>query len=172
MRIELVIGLMCVLALCSCQNSKYGSDDKVVAVVYDKVLHQSDLQDVLYEGVSYNDSLVKTKAFIDNWIRRQLVIHYAKNNMDKSELDFSKQIEDYCNSLIIYKFESMLIEQKLDTVVSEEEIDKYIEENPPLEVEKEAVRFIILNMRKKELVDKMYNNLYNKAVKERVFEIY
>ena len=67
---------------------------------------------------------------------------------------------------------SMLIEQKLDTVVSEEEIDKYIEENPPLEVEKEAVRFIILNMRKKELVDKMYNNLYNKAVKERVFEIY
>ena len=95
------IGLILVLALVSCQNSKNGSGDKVIATVYDKVLYQSDLQSVLYEGISVNDSLFRTKAFIDSWIRRQLLIHQAENNIDKSELDFSRQIEDYRTSLII-----------------------------------------------------------------------
>ena len=166
------IGLILVLALVSCQNSKNGSGDKVIATIYDKVLYQSDLQSVLYEGISVNDSLFRTKAFIDSWIRRQLLIHQAENNIDKSELDFSKQIEDYRTSLIIYKYESLLIEQNLDTVVSEDEIAKYIEENSAVELDSVAVRDIILNIRKKELIENMNNSLYNKAVKERVFEIY
>lgn len=166
------IGLILVLALFSCQNSKNGSGDKAIATIYDKVLYQSDLQSVLYEGISVNDSLFRTKAFIDNWIRRQLLIHQAENNIDKSELDFSRQIEDYRTSLIIYKYESLLIEQNLDTVVSEDEIAKYIEENSAVELDSLAVRDIILNIRKKELIENMNNSLYNKAVKERVFEIY
>ena len=166
------IGLILVLALVSCQNSKNGSGDKVIATIYDKVLYQSDLQSVLYEGISVNDSLFRTKAFIDSWIRRQLLIHQAENNIDKSELDFSRQIEDYRTSLIIYKYESLLIEQNLDTVVSEDEIAKYIEENSAVELDSLAVRDIILNIRKKELIENMNNSLYNKAVKERVFEIY
>jgi hypothetical protein len=166
------IGLILVLTLVSCQNFKNDGSDKVVATIYDKVLYQSDLQSVLYEGISVNDSLVRTKAFIDSWIRRQLLIHQAENNIDKSELDFSRQIEDYRNSLIIYKYESMLIEQNLDTVVSENEITKYIEDNSAIELDSLVVKDIILNMRKKELIEKMNNSLYNKAVKERVFEIY
>ena len=166
------IGLILVLTLVSCQNFKNDGSDKVVATIYDKVLYQSDLQSVLYEGISVNDSLVRTKAFIDSWIRRQLLIHQAENNIDKSELDFSRQIEDYRNSLIIYKYESMLIEQNLDTVVSENEITRYIEDNSAIELDSLVVKDIILNMRKKELIEKMNNSLYNKAVKERVFEIY
>ena len=170
---RLVIGLVSLLALMSCQNSKNDNDDKIVATVYDKVLYQSDLQSVMYEGISYNDSIVRTKAFIDNWIRRQLLIHQAEENIDKSELDFSKQIEEYRNSLIIYKYETIMIEKNLDTVVSEEEIAKYIEDAGfQVEMEKDVVRSIILNIRKKELIEKMNNSLYNKAVKERVFEIY
>ena len=169
---HIVIGLMLVLAFISCQNNSKGNDDRVVASVYDRNLYQSDLQDVLYEGISFNDSLVRTKAFIDKWIRRQLLIHQAENNIDKSELDFSRQIEDYRNSLIIYKYESMLIEQNLDTIISEEEIEKYINDNSPIEMDRESVRYILLNMRKKELIEKMNNSLYNKAVKERVFKIY
>lgn len=172
MKISIVTGLMLVLALFSCQNSKNGKDDKPVAAIYDKVLYQSDLQGIMYDGISTNDSLVRTKVFIDNWIRRQLLIHQAENNLDKSELDCVKEIEDYRNSLIIYKYESMLIAQNLDTVVSDEEIEKYLKDNALIDMNKDAVRSIILNIRKKELIEKMNNSLYNKAVKERVFVIY
>lgn len=281
MRCKFVIGLMLILTLISCQSEKNGNGDKIVATVYGKNLYQSDLQSVLYDGISTTDSLVRTKAFIDNWIRRQLLIHQAENDIDKSELDFAKQIEDYRNSLIIYKYESKLIEKNLDTVVSDVELSNYfkansanfklgnniariaaveidgksnkkwqimklmntketllvdsirsmaekycisyelnvdewrvfdeivekynlninqvnylqrnqflrfdrdentyyiriceyrkIGDNSPFEMEKEAIRYIILNMRKKALIDKMNNSLYNKAVKDRVFEIF
>jgi hypothetical protein len=38
-------------------------------------------------------------------------------------------MEEYRNSLIIYEYESQLINQKLDTVVSEDEIAEYYEQN-------------------------------------------
>lgn len=169
---KLAIGLTLVLAFVSCQKAGNSNDDKVVATVYDKILYQSDLQSIMYEGISANDSIVKAKAFIDNWIRRQLLIHQAKSSLDKTELDFSKDIEEYRNSLIIYKYESMLIEQNLDTVVSDEEIAAYIEDNSSVDMDKESIRYIILNLRKKELIENMNNSLYSKAVKDRIFEIY
>ncbi len=170
---RVVIGLVLILAFASCHGPNNSDNDKVVASVYDKKLYQSDLQDVLYEGISRSDSLVRTKAFIDKWIRRQLLIHQAENTIDASELDFSKQIEDYRNSLIIFKYESIMIEKNLDTVVTDEEIAKYIADGSiPEGMETEAIKSIILNMRKKELIEKMNNSLYNKAVKDRVFVIY
>ena len=170
---RIVIGLVIVLAFISCQNNSKNNNDKVVASVYDKNLYQSDLQDVLYEGISRSDSIVRTKAFIDKWIRRQLLIHQAENTIDASELDFSKQIEEYRNSLIIFKYESEMIEKNLDTVVTDEEIAKYIADGSvPEGLETEAIKSIILNMRKKELIEKMNKSLYNKAVKDRVFVIY
>ena len=172
MKLEFAIGLLFVLALFSCQNSN-SDNEKIVAAVYDKVLYQSDLQSVVYEGISRSDSIVRTKAFIDNWIRQQLLLHQAEASLEKSELDFSKQMEDYRNSLIIYKYETRYIEKNLDTVVSEMEITRYIEKNNlSAEIDKESVRFIILNLRKKALIEKMNNNLYNKAVKDNVFVIY
>ena len=170
---HVVIGLALVLTLIACQNSSKNSDDRVIATVYDKVLHQSDLQDIMYDGISRSDSIVRTKAFIDNWIRRQLLIHQAENNIDASELDFSKQIEDYRNSLIIYKYETIMIEKNLDTVVTDEDIRKYLKDGSiPEGMDDNAARSIILNIRKKELIEKMNSSLYSKAVKDRVFVIY
>ena len=168
-----VIGLVCALVLISCQNAKDNSDDVAIASVYDKTLYQSDLQNIMYPGISRSDSIVRTKAFIDKWIRRQLLIHEAEENIDKSELDFSKQLEEYRNSLMIYKYETIMIEKNLDTVISKEEIARYITESGfSSDIDTHAIRSIILNIRKKELIEKMNNSLYNKAVKDRVFVIY
>ena len=168
-----VIGLVCVLALTSCQDAIDTSDDIAIASVYDKTLYQSDLQNIMYPGISRSDSIVRTKAFIDKWIRRQLLIHEAEENIDKSELDFSKQMEEYRNSLMIYKYETIMIEKNLDTVISKEEIARYIAESGfSSDIDTHAIRSIILNIRKKELIEKMNNSLYNKAVKDRVFVIY
>ena len=170
---RIVIGLVCLLSLVSCHNANNGNDDKVIAKVYDKVLYQSDLQNVMYQGISHTDSIVRAKSFIDKWIRRQLLIHEAEENIDKSELDFSKQIEEYRNSLIIYRYETIMIEKNLDTVVSDRDIANYIEKgNVSMDMDENAIRSIILNMRKKELIERMNNSLYNKAVKNGVFEIY
>jgi len=42
---------------------------------------------------------------------------------------FEKQLEDYRNSLIIYKYETKLISQSLDTVVTDSDIETYYNDN-------------------------------------------
>ncbi len=65
----------------------------------------------------------------NSWVKRQVLLHQAENNLSAADLDFSKQLEDYRNSLVIYTYETQLIRQKLDTIVSEAEIEAYYEEN-------------------------------------------
>ena len=81
------------------------------------------------EGVGTMDSLQRVSTFIDSWVKRQVLIHQAENNIDKEALDLDKQMQEYRNSLVIYAYESQLIDQKLDTIVSDEEIAEYYEQN-------------------------------------------
>lgn len=67
--------------------------------------------------------------YIDNWVHQQVILAQAGKNLSKEGKDFSKQLEDYKNSLIIYRYESQLISQRLDTAVSDEEIFQYYDKN-------------------------------------------
>ena len=127
----LVISAVFVAGLSSCSllPNKVKKQGKPVARVYDKNLYQEDLQGVIPSGTSANDSIEMTTAYINNWIRQELLLKQAEDNLDESNRDFSKQIEQYRNSLIIYAYESELVKQKLDTVVTQSEIEEYYKAN-------------------------------------------
>lgn len=127
----LVISVFSILILNSCNllTSKAGDKEKAVARVYDKYLYQDDLADVIPHGTSKNDSIEITAAYINNWVRQELLLKQAEDNLEETNRDFSKQIEQYRNSLIIYAYESELVKQKLDTVVPQAEIEAYYKEN-------------------------------------------
>ena len=124
-----VIGIAFLLLLVGCDYFQKSSKEVVLAECYGKYLFESDLQGVVPEGASIMDSIQLVNTFIDSWIRRQVLIHQAENNLDKEQLDLKKQMEEYRNSLVIYAYESQLIEQKLDTIVSEDEIAEYYDQN-------------------------------------------
>jgi hypothetical protein len=44
-------------------------------------------------------------------------------------MDFSMQLENYKNSLIIYEYENALIRQNLDTLITDEELQNYYDDN-------------------------------------------
>jgi hypothetical protein len=62
-------------------------------------------------------------------VRQELLLKQAEDNLEETNRDFTRQIEQYRNSLIIYAYESELVKQKLDTVVSPSEIEAYYKEN-------------------------------------------
>ena len=128
-KIGVLIGIAFLLLMAGCDYFQKSSKDVVVAECYGKYLYESDLNGLVPEGTSIMDSIQRVSTFIDSWIRRQVLIHQAENNLDKDKLDLKKQMEEYRNSLIIYEYESQLINQRLDTVVSEDEIAKYYEQN-------------------------------------------
>jgi len=116
--------------LLSCTSTLLNNkDEEVLASVDNRNLYLSDLKGVVPEGSSNSDSIAITKNFINNWIKQQLLLNKAEQNLPAEQKDFSKQLENYHNSLIIYQYETYLIQQNLDTLISTEEIESYYEEN-------------------------------------------
>ena len=128
-KLRWLTGLFCVFVLQGCNLKSNDSQGVVVAECYDKYLYESDLVGVVTPGTDIVDSLNRVNAFVDSWIRREVLLHQAEKNLSKEQLDFSKQIQEYQNSLVIYAYETQLAEQKLDTIVTDDEIEAYYEQN-------------------------------------------
>ena len=122
--------LFTLILLTSCSGFFKKKTERPLARVYDDYLYESDMKGVVSPGVSANDSIMIVKSYVDKWVRQRLILHQAGKNLQSSQLDFSKQLENYKNSLIIFEYENQLIHQKLDTVVTGDEISNYYNTNP------------------------------------------
>lgn len=123
---NLLLALSFCLIFFSCNSKK---DDAILATAFDYTLYQSDIKGIVPEGSSKTDSISIIKNYINNWIKQKIVLHKAEKNLNSDQKDFTQQLEDYKNSLIIYSYETKLINQLLDTNISNEEIEKYYNEN-------------------------------------------
>jgi len=118
--------ILLLMFLASCTYLQKNGD-RPLARVDDEYLFESDLEGLVAPGTSPTDSLNRTNNYIDGWIQRKILIRQAEYNLPEEQLDFTKEIEDYRTSLVVYTYENILIAQKLDTVVTEEEIREYYE---------------------------------------------
>lgn len=106
-------------------NSNKTIDDKPVAKVNDKILYLSTVRDIIQDGTKKEDSLLIAENYTRQWIKKQLIISKAELNLTEEDKDVSKMIEDFRSSLIIHKYQQQLIEQKIDTIISQFDIDNY-----------------------------------------------
>ncbi|MBU1009550.1 MAG: hypothetical protein KKD74_05390 [Bacteroidetes bacterium] len=128
--LRLITGILLIFTLLvSCEPAPDTSKGAVLAKIYGTYLYESDLAGVVPTGTSTNDSMMLVKNFIDKWLEKRMLIRQAERNLTPGQTDFSKKMEDYRNSLIIYTYETELISQKLDTIVDESEIERYYNEN-------------------------------------------
>lgn len=109
----------------SCGAKKEETTEKPVAKVYDKNLYPSDLQNIVPADITKKDSIELMKKYIEKWIQDELVLHYAEENLTTEQLNIDKEVAEYRKNLIIYNYQSELIKQKLDTIVSQSEIESY-----------------------------------------------
>lgn len=119
-----------VFLISSCQFGNRRLSEDPIARVHDKYLFPSDLTGLQVSGVNDKDSAMIVKNYIDRWIRTQLMVAQAEANLTEEEKNLQKQIENYKSSLLIYKYKQNLLKTKLDTLVSESEIQEYYESNP------------------------------------------
>jgi len=105
------------------------NDNIPLARVFDKYLYMADLRGVIPKGNVAGDSVQILNNYIDNWVRQNVIVEEADNKLPSSEKDFTLQLDDYRNSLLIYEYDKALINHRLDTVIKEEEISKYYLDN-------------------------------------------
>ena len=120
--------LFLVLGLFSCDFFKQDTD-KLLVTVYGDKLYFSDIQDLISPGLRSEDSLKLVQALCEKWAKEQLLVQKAKINLPLVLQDVQAQVESYENSLLIYSYQKELLNQKLDTIVNDDEIESYYEKN-------------------------------------------
>jgi hypothetical protein len=119
-------------SLVACQSNKNDGleNRETVARVFDEKLYLSDLRGIASNlNQNIKDSAAITQQFIEQWIEDKLFYKYAKDNLEEKNLNIEKQIEDYRKALIIYKYQSELIKQKMDTNFTLVEMSEYYLKN-------------------------------------------
>ena len=68
--------------------------------------------------------------YIRKWVKQELLIQKANENLTLEQKNLTKEIEEYRNSLIIYKYKNELMNQQMDTLVTKTQIEQYYNANP------------------------------------------
>jgi hypothetical protein len=127
---KIIIVLAGLMSITACTTLENRNREKPLARVYEKNLYPSDIQDIFPENISHSDSIILLQNFVDKWVKKQLILQKAELNLTDEQKDVRQQIDEYRSSLLIYKYEQNLIAQKLDTMISQEEVQAYFDENP------------------------------------------
>lgn len=132
------IGILLV-AVCSCKVVDTLTDTanelfrgEVVARAGDHVLHLSELEQYIPQGVSSEDSTKLARQFIDAWAQDLLLLDMAEEQLSPSEKDVTNELEDYRRTLLKYRYEQLYINQRLDTLITTEEVNAFYKENSAL----------------------------------------
>ena len=115
--------------LMQCTNSEV-ADDKVVAQVGEKKLFQSEISKIIPAEIEDQDSVQMAGDYIRKWVKQELLINKANENLTLEQKNLTKEIEEYRNSLIIYKYKNELMNQQMDTIVTQRQIEQYYNANP------------------------------------------
>jgi hypothetical protein len=140
-----------VLLIASCGDAVEKDQDRTaIAKANNEYLYADEISNLVPAGTPAKDSLELLKKYIDNWIRESLVIQKAELNLTDEQKNVEKQLQDYRKSLITYTYEKELVKQKLDTIVSNEEIEQYYNNNQAdFELKDNIIKVIYVKVNKK-----------------------
>ena len=112
----------------SCKTiTSFVHDGRVVAKIGNHKLYASDLNAYIPDSASPEDSTRLALQYINSWASDMAFIDVAEKELSKSEKNVDKELEDYRRSLLKYRYEQKYVNQRLDTAVTDAQIEKYYE---------------------------------------------
>ena len=128
--------LIALAAVSACQMVHRVSDtaaelfgDAVVARVGEHRLMRSELAAYIPAGVSSEDSLALAQSYIKSWAEELIFLDMAEKHLSAEEKDVTKDLEDYRRTLLKYRYEERYINDRLDTLISDEAVRNYYREH-------------------------------------------
>ncbi|MEM9023684.1 MAG: hypothetical protein AAGB22_08070, partial [Bacteroidota bacterium] len=124
------LALLCLLlAVAGCHTQDSTSEREPVARVYEQYLYRDQVDALVPDGTSPSDSINIVQNYIRSWVEQRLLVTLAERNLPEERKNVEKQLEDYRNSLLIFSYEQELVRQKMDTLVTEDQIAEYYKNN-------------------------------------------
>jgi len=101
------------------------TDDKIaLARVDNNYLY---IEDIIFPSLQ-NDSLLIIEKQTDQWIRNQLLLKLAYENVINDN-NVENQVLQYKNNLVMFEYEKMTYQNNIDFSISDEELNTYYENN-------------------------------------------
>lgn len=153
--------IILLITLAACGNLfKSDTEDRTVAVANGKELKLSELSARIPDGLSERDSISLAENYITQWIQNEILIQKAKENLNTTEQDFSQQLQEYRNSLLLFTYEQKLVKQYLDTNVSQDQIESYYLQNrDQFELKGNILKFDFIKIIKRSRHAREFRNL-------------
>ena len=118
------------ILLTGCDFFKKTDDRVPVARVNDSYLYQDDINGVVPEGATKEDSTLLVNAYINRWARQLLLMDGALVNLsEEKQNEFSKLVEQYRSDLYTKAYLEALVNKSIDTVVNPNEAEVFYEAN-------------------------------------------
>ena len=122
--IFLSLTLLAVLPSCKAVPS-FIHDGEVVAKLGDHKLYRYELEELIPNGISQEDSINFANLYINSWATDKAFQDIAEQKLSKEEKDVSSELEAYRQSLLRYRFEQRYVAERLDTNVTVNEVNDY-----------------------------------------------
>lgn len=106
---------------------EFFDSDEAVASVGSAKLKKVDLEKVIPDGISPEDSARLARQYINSWALDQVFLNVAEEQLSKSEKDVTKELESYRKSLLKYRYEQLYVNERLDTSVTDDAVQEYYE---------------------------------------------
>jgi len=127
---HIVYPIICLIFFGSCGGKGAVLDEKneqPLAQVADQYLYPSTIVGI-GTGMTEKDSLYQLKVYREQWIRDQLMLDVAKRNVAMTA-QIERMVKAYEATLIMNEYEEALINQRLNTEVTAQELADYYSNN-------------------------------------------
>lgn len=115
-------------------------EGRVLARVHQRELHLSEMEGMFPEGATAADSNLIIEAFANRWAR-DAVLLWESEQHTPSDMNLDRLVRDYRASLVRSSYEEQLVSERLDSAVSQEELEAFYEASKEqYQLEKPIVR--------------------------------
>jgi hypothetical protein len=127
---NVVYAILIMTVFTGCSNNDSRLKRIPVAKAGNVVLYYDEIPNQVRESFSETDSLAVIQNYINKWAKKELLFQKAEENISE---DLRNQIETQLDetriNLIVYEYQRQMMLQKMDTLITEKELESYYRGN-------------------------------------------
>ena len=117
------------VSLFACKKAIQTDEPDALVKVNDRILTRNEVESLIPKGTTSADSLLLAESFIKKWVKDELVLKIAERNLGDDKETIDKLVDAYRRSLLRYRYQEKLIQEKLSNEIQESDVLTYYDTN-------------------------------------------
>ena len=110
------------VSLFACKKAIQTDEPDALVKVNDRILTRNEVESLIPKGTTSADSLLLAESYIKKWVKDELVLKIAQRNLGSDKETIDKLVDAYRRSLLRYRYQEKLIQEKLSNEIQESDV--------------------------------------------------